>query len=122
MVQALKALTSLLLLRIADANRYPSVLSAVRHTTAVTFSDVIGTMTVFILCAAFVAQNLLLFTAAKYLDTTVYLVFSQLKTLAAAVFAVLMAKRNISPLQWASLFLLIAGVALLQVNRISSHF
>jgi drug/metabolite transporter (DMT)-like permease len=115
MVQALKALTSLFLLRATDGDRYPSMLSAVLHTIAVTFSDMAGTMSITILCLASVAQSWMLFTAAKYLDTTVYLVISQLKTLAAAVFAVLMARRNISWLQWASLFLLVAGVATLQV-------
>ena len=117
MVQTLKAITSLFLLRIVDGDRYPTMLSAIFHTISVTFTDLVGTINIVILCMASVAQSWMLFTAAKYLDTTVFLVISQLKTLAAAVFAVLMAKRNISWLQWASLFLLVAGVATLQVNK-----
>jgi drug/metabolite transporter (DMT)-like permease len=115
MVQLATALGSLLLMCLLDA-RHPSPAEALRDTWTATKSDVAGTLVILIVCFATVAMTLLIFLAGKYLDTTVFLVIRQLKTLTAAVFAVLIANRRISGLRWVSLFLLVIGVAVLQVR------
>jgi UDP-sugar transporter A1/2/3 len=49
------------------------------------------------------------------LDAATFTVSYQLKILATAVFLVLMLKWRLSPMQWFSLFILVAGVAMVEL-------
>jgi drug/metabolite transporter (DMT)-like permease len=115
-MQLFKTVVSLFLLRFLDSKGYSSTSEALSDVWQVTKSDLVGTMNVIFVCSAYVAQNFMYFAAAHYVDTTVFLVISQMKTLTAAVFAVLLANRVISLVQWVSLVMLMAGVCMVQVS------
>jgi UDP-sugar transporter A1/2/3 len=68
----------------------------------------------------FVQNNLLYFAVAR-LDTVVFQVSYQLKILTTACFSVIMLKRRLGRLQWFALFLLIPGVALVQISSNTAH-
>jgi len=69
----------------------------------------------------YAVQNNLLFVALANLTAAVYTVSYQLKTLATALFSVLILSRELSRVQWLSLLGLSAGVAILQVATDTSH-
>jgi len=78
--------------------------------------DFMGTLKVAVPALIYTIQNFLLYVAIDNLDAPTYMVTYQLKILTTALFTVLMLKRRLSPIQWFSLLVLIAGVVLVQSN------
>ncbi|XP_059143168.1 UDP-N-acetylglucosamine transporter-like [Physella acuta] len=64
----------------------------------------------------FVLQNNLVYVAISNLDAATFQVSYQLKILTTAIFSVLMLKKVLSKLQWASLVILFVGVAIVQMQ------
>lgn len=64
----------------------------------------------------YLVQNNLLYVAAGNLDVATYQITYQLKILTTAVFAVLMLNKKLIKLQWFSLVVLVAGVAMVQLS------
>ena len=66
--------------------------------------------------ALFTIQNNLSFIALSYLDAATFQVMSQLKILTTAIMSVVMLKTKLDMTKWTSLFLLMIGVATLEVT------
>ena len=68
--------------------------------------------------AVYLIQNNLLYVAASNLDVATYQITYQLKILTTAMFAVTMLNKKLISTQWLSLFILIAGVAMVQLSDV----
>lgn len=65
----------------------------------------------------YVLQNNLLYLSASNLDAATYQVTYQLKILTTALFAVFMLRKKLLSVQWGSLFILVCGVAMVQLSQ-----
>jgi UDP-sugar transporter A1/2/3 len=68
----------------------------------------------------FFVQNNVMYLALGNLDAATYQVTMQLRLITTAVMSVIMLGKIVSPLQWGSLFLLAAGVAVVQVSSMNA--
>jgi len=84
------------------------------------FTNLLDTVKVGVPAFIYTIQNFLLYVAAENLETGTYMVTYQIKILTTAFFTVLMLKRKLSIPQWVSLVVLIAGVALVQLDANNS--
>ncbi|XP_055349070.1 UDP-N-acetylglucosamine transporter-like [Paramacrobiotus metropolitanus] len=62
-------------------------------------------------------QNNLTFVAVSNLDAATFQVVSQIKILTTAIFSVVMLRRQLGGLQWAALFILFIGIAVVQLDQ-----
>jgi UDP-sugar transporter A1/2/3 len=90
-----------------------SVLRSLKYHFCTNFFD---TLKVGVPAFIYTIQNVLLYIAVENLEAATYMVTYQMKILTTAGFTVLMLNRRLSILQWLSLVVLIAGVALVQIN------
>lgn len=80
------------------------------------FSNINFCQQVCIPSAIYLVQNNLLYVAASNLDVATYQITYQLKILTTAIFAVLILNKKLIKTQWFSLFILVCGVAMVQLS------
>uniref|UniRef100_A0A8R1I2X6 UDP-galactose transporter n=1 Tax=Caenorhabditis japonica TaxID=281687 RepID=A0A8R1I2X6_CAEJA len=80
-----------------------------------------STIKVLVPAAVYTVQNFLLYVAVDNLPAATYMVTYQLKILTTAVFTVLVLHRRLSIQQWISLFVLFAGVVIVQYDQKMSN-
>lgn len=78
--------------------------------------DPVTTMKVAVPSLVYVIQNNLQYLAISNLDAATFQVTYQLKVLTTALFSVFMLNKKLSTKQWVSLFMLFAGIALVQLQ------
>jgi solute carrier family 35 (UDP-sugar transporter), member A1/2/3 len=111
MSEVFKVIASVVLLGIERQESIPKLFGYLKHELVDRYQD-------FALLAVpaglYTLQNNLLFVALQNLDGTTYQVTYQLKIFMAAVFSVLLLGKKLSSLKWIALFILMAGVSLVQ--------
>lgn len=78
------------------------------------------TLLMLVPAALYAAQNNMVFVAISNLDTMTFQVTYQLKILTTALFSVFLLKKSLTVTQWMSLVILVAGVALVQMDSSGS--
>jgi UDP-sugar transporter A1/2/3 len=68
----------------------------------------------------FFVQNNVMYLALGNLDAATFQVTMQLRLITTAVMSVIILDKVVSPIQWGSLFLLAAGIAVVQVSSVNS--
>ncbi|KAI8846195.1 nucleotide-sugar transporter-domain-containing protein [Chytridium lagenaria] len=91
-----------------------------RVTIAKVLSDLFGrnsdSFKMMVPAALYVLQNNLQYLAVKNLDPATFQVTYQMKILTTALFSVWMLRKTLSAFKWGSLFLLTAGIAMVQLS------
>ncbi len=93
----------------------PRWFASLRHTFVDNFRD---TIVVCVPSAVYFLQNVLLYVAASNLDVATYQITYQMKILTTAVFAMAILGRTFSKQRWLALFILVAGVATVQLSGV----
>ena len=83
------------------------------------FGDTIILLKMAVPAFVYAIQNNLLFIALHYLDSSLYQVVYQLKTITAALFSVLLLSKKYTKLQWISFMILAIGAALANISQIN---
>lgn len=78
------------------------------------------TLKVCIPAMVYILQNNLFYVAASHLDAATFMITSQLKIFTAAIFTVIILKRSLTRTQWFALFILFAGVSMVQLQSSKS--
>ncbi|XP_008116593.1 UDP-galactose translocator [Anolis carolinensis] len=114
MAEVLKGVTCLLLIFIQKKGNVKQFASSLYDSIVVQYMD---TLKLAVPSLIYTLQNNLQYVAISNLPAATFQVTYQLKILTTAVFSVLMLRKSLSRLQWLSLMLLFAGVAIVQVEQ-----
>lgn len=95
--------------------------ATIRTIKCKTIDDYMDTLKVAVPSLVYYLQNNLLYVGSTHLDAATCQVTYQLKILTTAMFSVVMLNKRLSKLQWISLFILFAGVALIETISVANH-
>uniref|UniRef100_A0A131Y592 Putative udp-galactose transporter n=1 Tax=Ixodes ricinus TaxID=34613 RepID=A0A131Y592_IXORI len=116
MAEVIKLITCLVMVRL-DEGSFQKWRTALHRTVVLQPFD---TLKVAIPSLVYNIQNNLLYVGATHLDAATCQVTYQLKILTTAVFSLALLQKKISKTQWAALFVLFAGVALVQLAQLGA--
>lgn len=118
MAESVKLIACLGLVWNAEGRKTERWLSSLENTI---IKQPIDTLKVCVPSLVYLIQNNLLYVAASNLDVATYQITYQLKILTTAIFAVTMLKKKLMPQQWMSLFILVCGVAMVQLSDVKEQ-
>ncbi|XP_005166767.1 UDP-galactose translocator isoform X2 [Danio rerio] len=114
MAEVLKVITCLFIILIQKRGNVKSFVSLLYDSIVIQYWD---TLKLAVPSLIYTLQNNLQYVAISNLPAATFQVTYQLKILTTALFSVLMLRKSLSRIQWISLVLLFAGVAIVQVEQ-----
>lgn len=117
MSELFKVLASLSILFLQEGKSIPRLLA---HLHQNIIKEPLDCLKISVPSIIYTLQNNLLYVALTNLEAATFQVTYQLKILTTALFSVIMLKKQLSRLQWVALFLLFAGVSIVQLQTTSS--
>ncbi|XP_064156675.1 UDP-galactose translocator isoform X1 [Anguilla rostrata] len=114
MAEVLKVLTCLFILLLQRRGNVRDFIGLLYDSIAIQYWD---TLKLAVPSLIYTLQNNLQYVAISNLPAATFQVTYQLKILTTALFSVLMLRKSLSRVQWVSLVLLFAGVAIVQVEQ-----